>query len=417
MDRYTVISSDCHAGAPAPVYRQYLDPAYREEYDRWLAAIERFVNSYPVPTAPGRVTREEGLNVTLFHMPPEREKEYVEAVRERRGDLGNWDPDIRIRELDREGIAGEVMFCDGTQFNHAPFGVGFFRGKEPTSAELRAAGCRAHNRWLAEFCRTNPHRHAGVALVPLSKDDDVEVAVEEIRWARANGLFGGIMLPVLQLPTTGPESFWHHPRYEPIWQVCEELDMPVNSHITTVGVEHGGSPLIVTFEKLFCVYRTFWTLLWGGVLERHPRLKLCFTEAGGLQALIFNPYFDEYLSKNRWPEWVAKATSMKPSEYWFRQCYVGASAHTSRVEIDNRYKIGVKNIMWGSDYPHAEGTWPHSFERTQTLFDGIPEDEVRMMIGGNAAKVYGFDMEKLGRIAATIGPKVSDFQKSATAAA
>ena len=431
MDRYMMISQDCHAGAPWFVYRKYLDPKYREEYERWATGVVGNLANL------GSAEMEKEKPAQYESMPVERKKEYLEAMERSMGHLGNWDPDVRAKELDREGIAGEVIFCDGSQKNHPPFSYSFFPG-QVASPELRLAGCRAHNRWLAEFCQTNKGRHAGIAMITM---DDVEETVKEIRWAKENGLFGGILLPALPLSVPspsqggdlytrrllegkdssgggmavdGPESFWHHPRYEPVWDVCEELEMPVNTHATNSGVNYGGSPLVGIIENAFTTYRPFWCLLWGGVFERHPKLQFCPTESGGMQVLWFNAYFDEYMAKHRRPEWVKKAISMKPSDYWHRQCYVGASAHSTRAEIDARYQIGVKNIMWGSDYPHPEGTWPVSMQRTKELFTGIPQDEVSLMIGGNAARVYKFDVESLQKIAAKIGPKVSDFSGGAT---
>ena len=183
------------------------------------------------------------------------------------------------------------------------------------------------------------------------------------------------------------------------------------------GITYGGSPQIPPLENQFVAFRPFWLLLWAGVWERYPNLKFCPTESGGMLTLCVNAYFDKYLSVQRRPDEVRAAISLKPSDYWYRQCYVGASAHSSRAEIDDRYRIGVKNIMWGSDYPHPEGTWPASMERTRELFAGIPEDEVRLMIGGNAARVYKFDLELMNRIAAKIGPKVSEITGATVAKA
>ena len=184
--------------------------------------------------------------------------------------------------------------------------------------------------------------------------------------------------------------------------------MPLNTHASHAGRNYGGSPLVATLENHWTTYRPFWFLLWGGVLERHPKLQLCFTESGGLQALWFNDYFDHYLSIYRRPDQVKAAITMKPSEYWYRQCYVGASAHSTRQEILQRDKIGVNNIMWGSDYPHPEGTWPASIERTHDMFHDIPERDVVQMVGGNAARVYGFDIDQMQKVAARIGPKIAD---------
>ena len=159
------------------------------------------------------------------------------------------------------------------------------------------------------------------------------------------------------------------------------------------------------------------------ILERRPDTHIVFAvddataKSGGMLALWFNAYFDQYLAVNRRPDEVKAAISLKPSDYWFRQCFIGASAHASRAEIDERHRLGVKNIMWGSDYPHPEGTWPASMQRTRELFTGVPEDEVALMIGGNAARVYNFDLELMNSIAAKIGPKIADISGNTRAKA
>ena len=149
-ERYTLISSDCHAGAPWFVYRTYLDPEFREEWDRYVVGYYGLLS----PTQ-GDLDREINFALTE-RATPARQREYLEAAGRSMGHLGNWDPAVRVRELDREGIAGEVVFCDGSQKNHPPFGVGFATlPKDKRSYRERLAGCRAHNRWLADLCATN----------------------------------------------------------------------------------------------------------------------------------------------------------------------------------------------------------------------------------------------------------------------
>jgi len=101
--------------------------------------------------------------------------------------------------------------------------------------------------------------------------------------------------------------------------------------------------------------------------------------------------------------------SMKPSEYFRRHVFLGASCMPRR-EVELRHAIGVGNIMWGSDYPHPEGTWPETEKQMHESFRGVPEDELTAMLGGNAARVYGFDVEKLAPLAARIGPPKSAFR-------
>ena len=395
MDRYIMISSDCHAGATPDMYRSYVDPQYRSEYDRWLEAA--------------RVASQSG-SIKVDTAGAKRREWFAEQESVKTGGLhGAWDPGVRIRELDREGIAGEVVFADGQNKNHPPFGVGFAAPRMEVPLELRQAGCRAHNRWLADFCAANPERHAGVALIAV---DDPQEAVKEITRARKAGLRGGIMLPALTLWTDDPEKFWNHPRYEPIWAACADLSMPVHTHAAGPTLNYGdlpGARWILTTEVYLTTYRLLWFLLWPGVLERHPKLNVVITEAGGGMIPYLLQLFD-YLAEERNVEMLRQLIKLKPSEYWARQCFIGASPPADRPEVEARHALGVRSIMWGSDYPHIEGTWPKSHERLQKMFAAVPEDEVSDMLGGNAAKLYGFDVEKLAPITQRIGPKVDSLR-------
>jgi predicted TIM-barrel fold metal-dependent hydrolase len=100
---------------------------------------------------------------------------------------------------------------------------------------------------------------------------------------------------------------------------------------------------------------------------------------------------------------------MKPSEYFQRNVYLGASCMPRR-EVELRHRIGLRNLMWGSDYPHPEGTWPTTREQMRDAFRGVPEDELAAILGGNAARVYGFDTGKLATLVARIGPEKSLFR-------
>ncbi len=174
MDRYLVISSDCHAGLPPEKYRDYLDPKYRDAFDIAL----------PIQL---QMTREAAKKFLVDDINEEWRK-----GRER-GLSGAWDHEERIRVLDDDGVAGEVIFPDGiTEMNMPPFGAGLSLPTDGIVPELQWAGARAHNRWLAEFCQMAPERHAGLAIVPVLWD--VPDALREIRWAKANGL-RGILIP------------------------------------------------------------------------------------------------------------------------------------------------------------------------------------------------------------------------------
>ena len=205
MERYLVISADCHAGLPAEGYREYLDPQYRDEFDRQHAA---------------RLAALAQAGAAL-EMAEESAKW---AKTKREGLAGAWDHQRRIEVLDADGIAGEILFPDGlTEQNSPPFGGDLGMSPLGANPELQWAGARSHNRWMAEFVAMAPERRVGLALVPALWD--VDEAVTEVHWAREHGL-GGILLPAMWFD----RAPYHHPRYEPLWAACQEQGLIVHFH-------------------------------------------------------------------------------------------------------------------------------------------------------------------------------------------
>ncbi len=387
-DRYLVISSDCHAGLPPKRYRDYVDPQFRELFDAALPIQEQEVE---------RLTRK--------FMPDEFKAAWRKDAGE--GWKGAWDSAERNRQLDGDGIVGEVIFPDGVNDgNMPPFGAGLTLPPEVPS-ELIWAGAQAHNRWLAEFCAEAPARRAGMAVVPMAHDP--VRAVEEIRWAREHGLRG-----VFIAPMWGKHEPYHSPVYEPVWSLCEELGMPVNIHGGAAPNEdYGDYPgcigIFIT-EVAWWSVRPVWFLIWSGVFERHPKLKFVITELGASWVPELKALMDQRYEANHFTAKLApyrNEMTMKPSEYFERNCFVGASV-TSRSDVELRHAIGVDNMMWGSDYPHPEGAWPYTAKFMAESFHDIPDEDVRKMLGGTAAQVYGFDVAALTPLVRRIGPRPED---------
>jgi len=256
-----------------------------------------------------------------------------------------------------------------------------------------------------------PERHAGLAL--LGPVADVDAAVREVERARDAGLRGVV---VRSQPFDAPP--WNHPRYEPLWSACEALEMPVHTHGGETP-EYGdlpGSRSIWFTEVCWHAHRLFWHLLWAGVLERHPRLRLVFTEqfADWVPDLLHQ--LDALHAGAVAGMTRDAALRLRPSEVWARQCTLGGSFLTRR-ECERRQAIGVGNLMWGSDFPHDEGVWPRTREALHETFDGVPEPELRAILGANAVRLYGLDGERLRRVAARIGPRPEDFAAPRGAAA
>ena len=223
----------------------------------------------------------------------------------------------------------------------------------------------------------------------------------EVRWLRDHAVTGGIMLPT----DTNGLPYYNHPRYERLWSVCEDLEMPVHSHSgwTPNYGDQPGSLGIFLYEITWWAHRPFHFLTWSGVFERHPKLRFVMTEQGATWVLPTLAALDSQYELPMFKH-MRRELPRKPSEYFKSNCYLGAAFLDGNV-VAVREQLGVDKLMWGSDYPHIEGTWPHTAERLKAAFAGVPRAECRMMLGSNAAEVYGFDVEMLSKLSREIGPK------------
>ena len=399
MDRYLVISSDCHAGLQPEKYRDYLDAKYHDAFDVAL----------PIQNEQIKLAEKKFL---IADINAEWRKGQETLL------TGAWDHDERIKVLDGDGIAGEIIFPDGiTEANTPPFGAGLGLPTEGINPELQWAGARAHNRWLAELCQMAPERRRGVAIVPALWD--VDEAVKEVRWARQKGL-GSIMIPNLW----GKLSPYHHPKYDPLWAVCEELDVVINFHSGASPREDyfgdwpgegseilPGAMGIYISEVAWWVARPVTFLIWGGVFERYPALKVAVTEGTSIWVPDYLKLLDERYEVTHFSAKLGdyrSHMSLKPSEYFARNVKLGASCMPRRESLA-RHEIGLGSIMWGSDYPHPEGAWPFTGDQMLETFRELPDDEIAQMLGGNAVDFYGFDPEKLAPLVTQIGPEKSRF--------
>ncbi|GIU86924.1 MAG: hypothetical protein KatS3mg009_1439 [Acidimicrobiia bacterium] len=394
MDRYLVISSDGHAGPPAPVYRDYLEERYKPAFDEYQEQVRQLLE--------------------LSRAMRQNEEFVAKWERITGGDGGltaAYDSDVRNRVLDEQGVAAEVLFPDadvlGTgRVSASPFGSGL-NGGAGTEPELAMAGARAHNRWLADFCAQAPHRRIGVAVVPILHD--VDAAVAEIRAAHGMGL-RGVLIPTRWFDAPA----YLDPRYEPVWAVCEELGMVLHTHSGAGPADYGLGPgmmAIYATEAYWWAARPLWVLIWSGVFERHPGLRYVIAENGAWWAPDILAKMDEKFVGGHNTEKMGKvfreAISMKPTEYFDRNCFLAAS--TPGVEdMERRHLVGVGNFLWGNDLPHPEGTFPYTRYWIRERFREVPVDEARRMLGETAADLYGVDRAALAPLVARIGPSLDE---------
>ena len=390
MDQHhVVISADCHAGASIRDYRPYLETKYHERFDEWVAAVEA---AYAHISS--RMGETSVLNVGVGGDP------VADADR-------NWDFDRRWREELSDGVVAEVIFPN-TQPPFAPLPSTMFEAPSLVfdDAELRFAGLRAHNRWAADFVAQAPAQRSAVVQVFLG---DVEGSVRELEWARENGLRGGMLLPGAP-PGSGFEPLYS-PIYEPLWAACVDLDYTVTHHsgggTPDFGPYFPASMAMFMLEVTWWGHRALWHLMFSGVFERHPQLRFVNTETGTKWIVDTLDELDTFFDRMKYAQHGSEALfgriataemSMRPSEYWRRQCAIGAS-FLRPMECALRHQVGVDNIMWGSDYPHLEATTPYTLEHLRLTFGGVDPAETTKMLTANAARFYHFDVDALRALA------------------
>jgi predicted TIM-barrel fold metal-dependent hydrolase len=392
-ERYLMISADCHAAPKLDDARSYVDPSHRGAFDAWREQLA-----------------ERGADRTGEPLFDEKAREEFRASASvADGAMGGiWDSARRLRELHADGVVAEVIFPGGAttpdgEAGNLPFDVGIATYAYPQDATLWQAGVRAYNRWLADFCAEAPGQRAGVGLVTV---EDVGVAVQEVRWLREHDVFGGILLPGGAVGIGDLPPAYHDPRYEPLWAACADLAMPVHTHSgwTPDLGGHPGSVGIFLSEIVYWAHRPFWFMVWSGAFERHPGLRLVMTEQKADWMLDTLALMDSRYELPMFAQ-LRRSLPMKPSEYYERQCCIGAS-YMDEGEWNARHALGVDRMIWGSDYPHLEGSWPHTVKRLGETFADVPRDEVARMVGLTAARLYGFDLDRLRPLAALHGPSL-----------
>jgi predicted TIM-barrel fold metal-dependent hydrolase len=414
---YLIISADGHVGPSLKKeLRPYCPERYLADFDDFAAAASRTAQEnekiISARDPRGATVRDLGL----------------EALAYARDCGGLHDPRARLRDMDADGITADVIFAGGQNDEPLPFiGMGFDAGLSNVSRELREVGERIFNRWLADYISAHPHRLLGVMQLPIW---DPDKAVRELEWGRSVGLrVANLPAPRSDYPPYTEEV------YEPFWAACDDLGVSLATHVgggeRPLGASNKRGDLLHLAEMHWLSRRGVWQLIFGGVFERHPTLNFVATEQrvdwvpdtlrqldsgyenivgerrpGGAALIPSRPSILQGVSISDDPN-DAESLPRRPSDYWASNCYLSGS-FLAPYEAEMRHKVGLRNLMWGSDYPHCEGTWPYTRLSLRNTFAGMPEDEVRMILGENALRAYHLDAEVLLPIAEAIGPRPLD---------
>lgn len=333
------------------------------------------------------------------------------------GYLGCWDRSTRLAEMDREGIAAEFVYA-GDPRAISPLSPQF----RPLGQEVVAAGARAYDRWAADMF--GPAKDRILCVGDPASQPRLEDILAELDWIANHGFAGAYVPGYFQRPDLPPP---HDPFWEPYWTRLTDYGLPAVIHAGygqkqcefLHGIEalrqnmeaQGRSDLLAEIinnaEKFFSKdvrpRRAMWNLMLGGVLDRHPDLRLVMTEVRGDWLPGTLRHLDEVFERSR----ARLATERKPSEIWREQCLMSLS-FVHKAEVEMRHELGLETMFFGRDYPHAEGTWPNTIAWLQDVFAEVPEDELRPLLGENAIRVLHLDRPALAAIAQRIGPAPGD---------
>ena len=369
MSSYTLISSDSHIIEPSDLWETRIDRKFRDRaprlvhegtFDQWYADGVKFGNIGTNQQAGLRFESPDKLAAAgSMHTIP----------------LGGVDPHAHIKDMDLDSVAGSVLYPSQ--------GLTVYR--VPDSELLSAIVC-AYNDWLADFCQPYPDRLKGIAMLTV---DDPHDAARELQRAAHRGLFGAM------IPLRPMKHRYDHPQYEPLWAAAQDLKMPLSLHVGTYRWQPGLDPNamrqdIVEFaNREYDVRTPIAAMIFGGVFERYPRLSVGAVEF----EVSWAPYFLSRMDNTYTERAVGRQRErfkdgMLPSDFFHRNVFI--SFQEDDLGIQLRSIVGVENLMWGSDYPHAESTFPRSREIVERILKDVPDDERALIAGGNAARRYHF---------------------------
>jgi predicted TIM-barrel fold metal-dependent hydrolase len=370
MKKIKVVDTDSHILEPTTLWEEYLEErellplAPRFYYDE--NGDQRFMlegNTLPRMGLGGR-----NVNKKLDHNTLQNQRWEDQQP-------GGFDPHARIADMDAEGVDIALLYPTvGLRYT----GLG--------NTKLIAALCHAYNNWLADYCKPYPDRLIGVGAVPFQEP---ELTVKEMHHVVENLGFKG----VFTRPNPLGGRNLDHPDYYPVWEAAQALNCPIGIHeggfmktIPAIGADrfdnivyrHAASHPME--QQLACM-----TLIFGGIFEKYPGLKVIFLESGGGWLPYWLERMDEHHERMGW---LIPECKLRPSEYFRRQCLIQVQSDEKSLPMVAEL-VGEDSISWGTDYPHFDCNWTGSVERLRQ--SNMSTSVKNKILGENAIRFFGLD--------------------------
>jgi len=361
--KYFMVSTDCHANEPPDLWEKRIDPKYRERVPRIITDEQGVQWRYCEGYRPDRV------RVMSF--------EGEDWVRSKAG----ADPVDRLRDNERDGIDVELIFPNK--------GLAMWATPDPVFA---MAQCRVYNDWAWEQFGPYSPKMLPVACIATG---DLEGSMREVERVAKLG-FRCLSLPCK--PIWGAHDVDHVnynlPHFDPLWALIQEADLPFTFHVSTgrdprAARGNGGAVVNYVSHSLSPTIEPVANLCASGVLERFPKLRFATVEAGiGWVPWLLDAMDEAYRKHHMW---VRPKLQGLPSDYYRAHGYSTFQEDAAGLHLAERYGL-VENFMWANDYPHHEGTWPHSAEAIERTMDMLDDRQRARILGLNAAKFLGVEV-------------------------
>jgi predicted TIM-barrel fold metal-dependent hydrolase len=362
------ISADSHITEPPNCYVDYIEPRFRDQAPR-IKQLDGVGDAFviegmatPVPLGLLAAAGKDPKDITASGVA------FADLWR------SGWDPKYRLADQDRDGVGAEMIYPT----------VGMLLCNHP-DFDFKKACFEAYNRWLGEYCAEAPDRLHGLAQVSMRTPED---GVAELQAVHAAG-FKGVMMP-------GDPAVEDYDSavYDKVFATAVELGLPLSFHILTTRsgslAQNPRGPRINSFLSIIRGCQDIMgTLIYGGVFDRHPGLKVVCVEADAGWVPHYMYRMDHAYERHRY--WM-KAPPLKrmPSEYFSDHIYV--TFQDDWVAFKMRGLCNVRRLMWASDFPHSDSTWPNSQALLAKHAADLTEDERNWICHDNVAELYGLSV-------------------------
>jgi len=366
---YPIISADSHITEAPHTYVDFIDPAWRDRAPKMIDGGPDVGDVFMMEG--GRVPVPMGLVAAAGKDPSDIR---IKGVRFDELHRGGWDPEARLGEQDRDGVAAEIIYptVGMVLCNHEDF-------------DYKKACFDAYNRWIASYCDAHPDRLLGCGQTAMRSPEE---GIEDLKAIKALGLRGVMM------PGVPAVEDYDSPVYDEFWEAAVELGLPLSFHILTTKSERTRGPAISSFLSIVRGCQDIMAMLvFGGVFERHPDLRVVCVEADAGWVPHFMYRMDHAFKRHRY--WLKPGADLQrlPSEYFADNIYVTFQDDWTAFRFAG--DMNWHRLMWANDFPHSDSTWPWSQELLAEHTQHLTSEQQRAILCQNVADLYHIDLSTL----------------------